>query len=297
MAVDRETLLGWTFPDVHQTYSDRDTILYALGLGVGADPLDPAQLRFVYEDGLRALPTMGVILGYPGFWLRDPRTGADWTRLLHGEQSIEMFGPLPASGSVIGRTRVTDVVDKGAGKGALVYTEREIVDAASGAVLCQQASTTFLRGDGGFSGGSPHSGSPARPPHPIPDRPADQEVSFKTLPQAALIYRLSGDVNPLHADPAVARAGGFDRPILHGLCTFGIAGYAVLSGMAGGDPDRFRSIATRFTAPVYPGETIVTELWEQDDGVVAFRSRVPERGVVALNNGRAVMRAAKTVST
>ena len=285
MAIDRDALLKWSFPDVHQTYSARDTMLYALGLGFGSDPLDPAQLRFVYEDGLQALPTMVVTMGYPGFWLSDPRIGADWTRLLHGEQSIEIFRPLPVAGSVIGRTRVTDVVDKGLGKGALVYSEREIVEAVSGELLSRQAATIFLRGDGGCGGPA----GPARPPQPIPERPADCEVSFRTLSQAALIYRLSGDYNPLHADPAIARAGGFDRPILHGLCTFGVAGWAVLAGAAEGDALRIRSLQARFSAPVYPGETLVTELWIERDGVVAFRTWASERGTLVLNNGRALL--------
>ena len=292
MTIDRTQLLNWSFPDIRQSYDVRDTMLYALGLGVGAEPLDEVQLRFVYEGGLLTLPTMGVILGYPGFWLSDPRAGADWKKLLHGEQSIEIVRPLPPSGTVIGRTRVTEVIDKGEGKGALVYSERALLDAGSGELLCRMASTSFLRGDGGFGGPA----GPVRAPHPIPDRRPDKEVIWKTLPQAALIYRLSGDYNPLHADPAVARAGGFDRPILHGLCTFGIAGYAVMAGAADGDPDRIRSIDLRFTAPVYPGETVVTELWLGEDGAVAFRCRVAERGITVVNNGRAVLHNAKTVS-
>lgn len=286
MAIDRGTLLAWDFPDVVQSYDHRDTILYALGLGIGSDPLDRAQLRFVYEDGLRALPSMGVILGYPGFWLSNPKTGADWKKLLHGEQGIEIVKPLPAKGTVIGRTRVVDVIDKGAGKGALVLSERTLHDKESGDLLCRMASTTFLRGDGGFGGPS----GPTKAPHPIPDRAPDLEIVTPTLPQAALIYRLSGDYNPLHADPDVAKAGGFARPILHGLCTFGIAGYAVLMGAAGGDPDRLASLAVRFSAPVMPGETIVTQLWREEDGVVSFRSKVRERDIVVINNGRAALR-------
>ena len=285
MAIDTETLLAWEFPEIRQTYSTRDTMIYALGLGLGADPLDTAQLRYVYEDGLKTLPTMGVILGYPGFWLSDPRTGADWKKLLHGEQSIEIHRPLPVEGTVIGRTRVIDVIDKGADRGALVITRREITDAASGTLLCSQCSTSFLRGDGGF-GGSP---GPAPAPKPIPDRAPDRVVHWRTLPQAALLYRLSGDYNPLHADPGVARAGGFERPILHGLCTFGIAGYAVVSGAAGGDAGAVRQLAARFTTPVFPGETVSTELWLEGGGLVAFRARVAERGVIVLNNGRALI--------
>lgn len=286
MAIDRNKLLGWEFPEVTQTYGHRDTILYALGLGLGADPLDRAQLQFVYEDGLKALPTMAVTLGYPGFWLSDPRTGADWKKLLHGEQGMEFFQPLPAAGTVVGRTRVVDVIDKGAGRGALVLTQRDIVDAATGSLICRTSSTSFLRGDGGFGGPS----GPTPAPHPVPDRAPDLEIASPTLPQAALIYRLSGDYNPLHADPDVARSGGFDRPILHGLCTFGVAGHAVLVGAAGGDPGRLASLDVRFTAPVYPGETIVTQIWTGEDGVVSFRSRVRERDLVVLNNGRARLR-------
>lgn len=286
MPIDRDRLLGWEFPDVVQTYDRRDTMLYALGLGLGADPLDRTELRFVYEDGLRALPSMGVILGYPGFWLSDPRAGADWRKLLHGEQGIEILKPLPAGGTVVGRTRVLDVVDKGAGKGALVLTERSISDGSSGDLLCRLTSTSFLRGDGGFGGPS----GPSQPPHPIPARAPDVEIVRKTLPQAALIYRLSGDYNPLHADPDVARSGGFERPILHGLCTFGVASYAILVGACEGDPDRLASLDVRFTAPVYPGETIVTQIWTEADGAVSFRARVAERDLVVLNNGRATLR-------
>lgn len=286
MTINRETLLAWQFPDVVQGYEPRDTILYALGLGIGGDPLDRAQLRFVYEDGLRALPSMSVILGYPGFWLSDPKTGADWKKLLHGEQSIELFKPLPAKGTVIGRTRVVDVIDKGAGKGALVLSERDLIEEGTGDLLCRMNSTSFLRGDGGFGGPS----GPTKAPHPIPERAPDLEIVHPTLPQAALIYRLSGDYNPLHADPEIAKAGGFERPILHGLCTFGIASYAVLVGAAEGDPDRLTSLAVRFSAPVMPGETIVTQIWREQDGVVAFRSKVRERDIVVINNGRATIR-------
>lgn len=287
MPIDRDTLLNWPFPAIHQAYTTRDTILYALGIGVGADPLDPAQLRFTYEDGLQTLPTMGVILGYPGFWLSEPGTGVDWKKLLHGEQSIELLRPLPPAGTVVGRTRVLDVIDKGAGKGALVLTERTLTDATTGDLLCRQQSTTFLRGDGGFGG--PSTSLHATQPHPTPDRAPDHVVSHPTLPQAALIYRLSGDPNPLHADPAIARTAGFDRPVLHGLCTFGIAGHALVTGAAANDPARIRTVAARFTAPVFPGETVETDLWHEADGIVAFRSRVPGRGVTVLGNGRATL--------
>ena len=284
MPIDRDRLLAWPFEEVEQRYDERDTILYALGIGLGAEPTDPRQLRFVYEQGLQALPSMGVILGYPGFWLSDPRSGADWRRLVHGEQSIEILKPLPSSGTVLGMTRVRDVIDKGPDRGALVFTEREVRDKASGELLCRLSSTTFLRGDGGFGGPA----GPVPAPHPIPDRPADESCELATLPQAALIYRLSGDRNPLHADPAVAAKGGFPRPILHGLCTFGIAGHALLRTVCDYKPERLRSLQGRFTAPVFPGETIVTEIW-RDDAIISFRASVTERGKVVLDHGRATI--------
>jgi acyl dehydratase len=286
MAIDRDKLLAWPFEPVEQRYEERDTILYALGLGLGAEPTDPRQLRFVYEKGLQALPSMGVILGYPGLWLSDPRTGADWRRLVHGEQSIEILKPLPASGRVVGMTRVLDVIDKGE-KGALVFTRREVRDKASGDLLCRLAATTVLRADGGFGGPS----GPVPAPHPLPDRPADESCALATLPQAALIYRLSGDRNPLHVDPLLAEKAGFPRPILHGLCTFGVVGHALLRTVCDYAPERLKSFQGRFTAPVFPGETIVTEIW-REGAAVSFRARVQERGTVVLDRGKAVIAAA-----
>ncbi|GGC63187.1 MaoC/PaaZ C-terminal domain-containing protein [Chelatococcus reniformis] len=283
MPIDPERLLNWPFEDLEHTYTARDTILYALGLGLGADPLDEAQLRFVYEENLAALPTMAVVLGYPGFWVKDPATGVDWKKVLHGEQGLEVFKPLPAEGTVIGRTRVTGIIDKGAGKGALLLSDRDVIDKKSGDLLCRVSGTSFLRGDGGFGGSS----GPAPAPHAMPERAPDLSVSIPTLPQAALIYRLSGDYNPLHADPKVAAAGGFKAPILHGLCTYGVAGRALLQAVGGSKPESLRRMDVRFTSPVYPGETIVTEIWKGEGGAVSFRAKVAERDVVVLNNGRA----------
>ena len=282
MAIDYDKLKNWDFGEIEQTYTTKDSILYALGLGLGADPMDERQLRFVYEDGMAALPTMSVVLGYPGFWLKDPETGVDWVKVLHGEQGIIVHKPLPAEGTVVGRTRVTEIIDKGEGRGALILSERDVVDKATGDLLATLTSTTFARGDGGFGG--PEGPSPK--PHTLPERDADEVCDLPTLPQAALIYRLSGDFNPLHADPKVAIAAGFERPILHGLCTLGVAGHALLKTACGYDPTCFKSMALRFSSPVYPGETIRTEVW-RDDGVISFRSSVVERDVVVLNNGRA----------
>ncbi|SLN30432.1 MaoC/PaaZ C-terminal domain-containing protein [Oceanibacterium hippocampi] len=283
MAIDYDKLMNWPFEPLEHRYSARDSILYALGVGLGSDPLDTDQLRFTYEDGLAALPTMAVVLAYPGFFLKRPEFGVDWVKILHGEQGIAIHKPIPAEATVIGETRFTGIVDRGADKGALLYSERKVYEKASGDLLATLTSTTFARGDGGFGGPD----GPTKKPHPLPDRAPDATVELPTLPQAALIYRLSGDFNPLHADPAVARAAGFARPILHGLCTLGVAGHAILKQACGYDASRFRSLELRFSAPVYPGETIRTEIWNEGDGAVAFRARVVERDVVVLNNGRA----------
>ncbi len=280
MAIDREKLLSWRVPEVEHRFEARDTMLYALGCGAGADPLDESDLKFVFEEGLVALPTMAVILGYPGFWLRDPETGVDWKRLLHGEQGLILHKPLPTSGVVIGRTRITNLIDKGAGKGALLYSARDIFDHATGDLLATTTSTTFLRGDGGFGGEA----TPAPRPHAIPERPHDLSLDLPTAANAALIYRLSGDYNPLHASPHVAAAGGFPRPILHGLCTYAVAGRAVLRATCGNDPARLKSLKVRFTAPVYPGETIRTEIWRDED-TVSFRAWAVERDLLVLDNG------------
>jgi len=282
MTIDYANLKSWPFADVEHSYAARDTMLYALGLGCGSDPTDADDLRFVYEDGLVALPTMAVVLGGPGFWLKNDKTGVDWRRILHGEQSVIIHRPLAVAGTVIGRTRVTEIIDKGAGKGALMFSERTLIDQASGAPVATLASTTFMRGDGGFGGPS----GPAPEPHTLPDRAPDAACDFATLPQAALIYRLSGDYNPLHADPKVAASAGFPRPILHGLCSFGIAGRALIKLACDNDPKRLKSMRLRFSAPAFPGETIRTEIW-RDGAQVSFRARVVERDLVILNNGLA----------
>jgi len=257
-----------------------------LGLGLGHDPVDAHQLRFVYEKGLLALPTMAVILGYPGMFVRDPRLKVDWKRVLHGEQGVTLHRPLPVEGVAIGRTRITGVVDKGAEKGALLFTEREVIDGVSREQLATLQSTSVLRGDGGFGGPA----GPAPDPHPIPDRIPDIVEDTPTQPQSALIYRLCGDMNPLHADPEIAKAAGFPRPILHGLCTFGVVGTALLKRCCGWDPARLKSMRVRFSSPVFPGEIVRTEIWH-DGAVISFRARVAGRETVVINNGRAEIQA------
>lgn len=282
MPLDPDKLLALKIPDVEHSYGPRDCILYALGIGLGQDPCDEEQLAFVYEKSLKVLPTFALVQGYTAYFLRRQDVGITWTHVVHGEQGLRLHKPVAPKGDVIGRTRILDVIDKGAEKGALVYSERQIIDKASGELLAILNQTTFCRADGGFGG--PKRASP--PPHVLPARAPDLVCDLPTRPETALIYRLSGDVNPLHADPAFARAGGYPRPILHGLATFGVTGHALLKHVCRYDPSRFRSMAGRFSAPVFPGETIRAEIW-CDGTMVSFRSTVVERGVVVIDNGRA----------
>lgn len=281
MTINYETLANWRFPEKTQTYGWKDTVLYALGIGLGADPMSRDELRFVYEPWLEALPTMAAVLAGPGFWIRHPATGIDWANSLHGEQEIVLHRPLPPTGTVVGRMCVESLIDKGSGKGSLLTTRNDLHDAATDELIASVYATAFNRNDGGFGGPA---GS--RPPvHPTPERVADHVVELPTLPQAALLYRLNGDDNPLHAEPAVAIGAGFRMPILHGLCTYGIAGHALLKAVCGYDPKRMKSLRARFSAPVYPGETIRTEIWQEDATTFAYRCSVVERGIPVITGG------------
>jgi acyl dehydratase len=286
MTIVYEKLLALKIPEVEHAYTGRDAILYALGLGFGQDPMNEDELGFVYEKNLKALPSFALVLGYSPYWLRNPQSGVNWTKVVHGEQGFVLHKPVSPQGAVVGQTRIVEVIDKGEGKGALVLSERNVIDRTSGELLATLTQTTFCRGDGGFGG--PTREAPT--PHPLPERAAELTCDLPTRPEMALIYRLSGDVNPLHAEPDFAKAAGFPRPILHGLATFGVACHAVLKSVCGYDPARLTAMKGRFSAPVYPGETIRTEIWRANDknpGVISFRSTVVERNVVAINNGRA----------
>jgi acyl dehydratase len=282
MAIVYDKLMALAIPAREQTYTEKDCILYALGIGFGHDPMNEDELPFVYEKNLKVLPTVGTVLGHPGFWARNSDTGIDWVRVVNGEQGITIHRPIAGAGTVIGKQRIVEVIDKGAGKGALVLSVRELSDKASGALLATISHTMFCRGDGGFGG--PAREAPA--PHKLPERAPDASCDLGTRPEAALIYRLSGDLNPLHSDPAIAKQAGYPRPIAHGLGTFGTAAHAVLRTFCGYDPHKLKSFAARFSAPVFPGETIRTEMW-RDGNVVSFRASVVERDVVAVTNGRA----------
>jgi acyl dehydratase len=296
MTIDYQQLKARPHPAVEQRYDWKDSALYALGVGYGHDPLDERQLRFVFEQHQLAAPTMAVVLAAPGFWLKEPDTGVDWVRVLHGEQSLTLHAPLPVAGTVIGRLSVSALVDKGADKGALILQARTLHDASSDRLLATLESVTFARGDGGFSqraGNGPAGGDP--PPKPKPatpdpaEHPPDYVCDLPTMPQAALIYRLCSDLNPLHADPAVAKQAGFARPILHGLASFGAAGHAILRTCCDYDPARLAAIGLRFAAPVFPGETLRTEIWRNGTDL-QFRAKVLERDLVVLSHGTAKLR-------
>jgi acyl dehydratase len=284
MSLNLDKLLSIKIPAVEQSYGPKDCILYALGLGFGQNPTDGNELQFVYEKNLKALPTWPLKQGYGPYWLRNPDYGLTFSHAVHGEQGIVLHAPVAAQGTVIGQERVVDVIDKGEGRGALIYSERTITEKVSGRLLATLTQTTFCRADGGFGG--PRERKDAGPPHAIPERAPDIVCDLPTRPEMALIYRLSGDINPLHADPEFAKSAGFPRPILHGLATTGIAGHALLKTVCGYDPARLTAMSVRFSAPVFPGETIRTEIW-RDGGVISFRARVMERAVVAIDNGRA----------
>ncbi|MEI6002069.1 MaoC family dehydratase N-terminal domain-containing protein [Paraburkholderia bengalensis] len=287
MAIDYHALKAWPFPDIEHTYTERDTALYALSVGFGNDPLDRSALGYTYGQKLSVVPTMAAILGFPGQWMKNPESGIDWIRVVHGEQRIRLHRPLPSAGTVIGRSRIKAIIDKGRGKGAQVLIQRDVLDKQTGLLLASVEQLNFCRGDGGFTeNGQP--GDNALPSAPdMPRIPPYLVCDIKTRPESALLYRLNGDPNPLHADPDVASAAGFDRPILHGLATYGIAGHAILRTVCSYDSHRLKTLHARFSAPVMPGETIRTEIWTTPEGpgLVLFRARSVERDVIVLNNG------------
>ncbi len=280
MPIAYPAILELVTGDEPLAWTDRDAMLYALGVGMGADPLNAQELPFVYENGLKALPTLATVVTFPIRALA--QSGVNFARVVHGEQSVVLHQTMPPEGEATGSSRIKAVYDKGE-KGAILILETSLVDKA-GAPLATLQSSIFARADGGFGG--PSEGD--APPHQVPQRPADVSLDFPTRPDQALLYRLSGDRNPLHADPAFATMVGFPRPILHGLCTYGITCRAVMQAYTDFDPAPIRSHQARFSAPVFPGETITVDLW-RDDAVVSFEARVKDRDAVVIKNGRTVL--------
>lgn len=290
---DSAALLARRFEPVVFPYSRNDSILYALSVGFGEDPQDGFDLAYVYEEAQRVAPSMAVVLGYPGMWMKDPAIGVVWQQALHAGQVVEVHDELPVEGTVVGHTRVKSIEDKGSRVGALITVERQVRNAADDRLLATVEQIVLARGNGGFS--THGSGATPRTTAQVTHlrRPAtpDAELTYTVPKTAALLYRLTGDTNPLHADPQVAREAGFDAPILHGLCTFGVAGRALLRHLG---PDRdLAYLSCRFTSPVYPGDRLVTRLWQGADGSVAFDVTVPERKAVAIKDGRALARKRK----
>ena len=294
------------YPDILQqrtaartfTYGDKDVMLYALGVGLGADPMNETELPFVYERGLKVVPTAATVLAAGGGGGRARAAAGDdapnppgfrvsqlnFLMVVHGEQKVELHKPLPTTGTFTAEGRTVGAFDKGEGKGAVVVNETVWTD-EKGEKVATLTGSTFARGDGGFGG--PSEGAPE--PHPVPTRAADLSVDIATREDQALLYRLNGDRNPLHSDPDVAKRAGFPRPILHGLCTYGITCRAVLQAITGYDPDQILSHQARFSAPVFPGDVITVDLWK-DAKQISFEARVKARGVTVIKNGLTVLR-------
>lgn len=285
MPIDYHALKARQFPTITQSYTHRDTILYALGLNIGADPLDRDQLACVAVDPPRALPTMASTMARLGPWMREPDVGINYKRIVVGEVALRTFRPLPPAGTVEARHSVARITDKGEGRGALVTVVRELRD-GEGGLLAEFEQTTFCRDEGGFSAVSGVHDIDEPRPAVAEDREPDATILAPTSPQQALIYRLSGDYNPLHSDPDAASVAGFERPILHGLATFGMAGYALsrVAQLAGAGAPVV--LAARFSAPVVPGDVIAFDFWI-DGATVSFRARNQATGAVLLRNGRA----------
>ena len=280
MPIDVEKALGASLPGSTYSWTEDDVILYHLGIGAGVPPTDAGELRYVYEGDLQVLPTYGTI---PPFGVMMGLGAVDGLELdlasvLHGEHELEIHRLIPTSGTVIQEGRVTEIYDKG--RGALVVLEVESRLEKTGELLFTNRPSIYLRGEGGFGGDSgPPSG------HEAPTREADQVVETKTLPQQALLYRISsGDKNPLHADPGFAAFAGFDRPILHGLCTFGVVGKAVVDRALEGRPELMASYRARFSGVVFPGETIRTSIWDEEDHL-AVAAESLERETAVISNG------------
>ena len=265
-------------------WDERDSILYALALGLGNDPLNPRALPFVYEQALKAVPTFPTVLA----WIAEPtfeQLGVDPVTALHGEQRIELHHRISFPIKVSVQGSVVDVFDKGSGSGAIVVTRHEITDIANGQPIATLTTTCFGRAEGGCGGSTTR----PSPPHTVPSRAPDGSIEVPTRLDSALLYRLTGDRNPIHAEPAAALAAGFDRPILHGLCSFGITCRAILETYVEFDADRIASHQGRFSSPVLPGQTLIVEMW-RDGNTISFQARIKENGRLAISNGKCVLR-------
>jgi acyl dehydratase len=286
MGLNYERIMAYRPADIAVSYGPRDCILYALGIGLGMNPLDRGELKFVYERfGLQAFPTMAVVLGWPGR-MTDPAFGVDEKLVVAGDLKVVLHQPLAPEAKLVSRPRIREVIDKGPGNAAIILNTRNLT-AEDGTLVATVDSSTFARKHGGFGGKVTETPPPAAVPQTAPQIVCD----LPTPLNLALLYRLNGDENPLHADPERAKVAGFDRPILHGAASFGIAAHAVLRSVADYRPERLASIEARFSKPVFPGETIRTEIWREGERV-AFQCRVVARDAIVLSNGLATLRPA-----
>lgn len=282
MAINYDALMTASLSDIPVRYDEKDAVLYALGIGFGGDPLDPRELPFVFEQrGPRTVPTFASML-VPDSFLR--LSGCDVRGVLHRTQSLELYRPLPPAGNLLANQKIIGVTDRGEAQGAEIEVESELRRKNDDTVLCTLTSRLIARADGGFGGPPPI----ARERHALPDREPDLVCELPTRRDQALLFRLSGDLNPLHADPLVARDAGFASPLLHGRCTYGIACHAILKTVCDYDFTLISGFDVRFSAPVYPGDVVTTEMW-QDRNIVSFRCKVNSRQSVVINNGKCTL--------
>ncbi len=294
MPLDPNRVLQHVFQPVEQSYGPRDAMLYALGIGYGRQTPSPAELDFIFEERLKVSPAFAVTLGFKS--LRDENLGIDFARVVHSEQRLVLHQPLPPRARTVCRLRIPRLVDRGADKGALLYLEREVRDADTQALYATSTMVSYCRGDGGFRAAPEEAPEAPR----VPEVACDQAFDIELPQNAAFIYRLSGDYNPLHVDPAFAARAGFERPILHGLLLFGEASRLALGAYGAHDPARLRSIQCRFTRPTFAGDAVQVRFWrlpqdpqgEPDTVALAFRVLVPSRGETALDNGLIRLKAA-----
>ena len=277
MTINYDEIMNLTSENVEISYSDKDSILYSLGIGLGNDPMNLNELKYVYENSQSVLPSMATNFQYHSPLLL--KTNINFIMVVHGEQRLSITNALPVSGDFIANAKVIGCYDKGPARGAIIEVETSVKNKKNNEEICKLVSTTFARGDGGFGG-------PVSPKKEIfiPDGEPDYVSEVSTKPDQALIFRLSGDYNPLHSDPNFAKAAGFEKPILHGMCTYGIACRSLVDKICENDASKLKRFDCRFSSPVYPGETIITEMWKKDK-MIYFNSKVKERDKLVLKNG------------
>lgn len=278
MPLDPQKLMSLQIPGRDVAYVERETLHYALSVGLGASGADE-DLPFVYERGVRVVPSLATVLAFDDDWLAPG--GIDLRTVVHGALDLTFHRALAPQGTASVAMRLVGLDDKGPGRGGLVFQESVITQ--GGAPACTVLSTLFARGAGGFGGAVGR----VVAPYALPDRAPDSTSAVATALNQALLFRLLGDRNPLHVDPALARQVGFTGPILHGACTFGVACVEVMRRFCALDPDRLTRLAARFAGPLYPGETLSFAFWRQPEGI-GFRATAAERQAIVLDNGFAV---------